>query len=68
MADTVDSQLVLLNDNLSHVNIGQSPYEMGNMAILILHNIATNKPFQETTYTPLNPTQPHSLIAPRKII
>jgi len=53
MADTVNSQLALLADNLSHVNIGQSPYEMGNMAMHILHNIVSNKPFQETTYTPL---------------
>ena len=53
MADTVDSQLVLLADNLSHVNIGQSPYDMGNMAMHTLHNILTHKPFQETTYTPL---------------
>jgi len=53
MADTVDSQLVLLADNLSHVNIGQSPYEMGRMAIHTLHNIVTNKPFQKNTYTPL---------------
>lgn len=37
MADTVDSQLALLNDKLSHVNIGQSPFDMGKMAILTLY-------------------------------
>lgn len=60
MADTVDSQLALLNDKLSHVNIGQSPYDMGKMAILTLHNIVTNKPFQETTYTPLTYCTPEN--------
>jgi ribose transport system substrate-binding protein len=60
MTDTVASQLVLLKDNLSHVNIGQSPYEMGRMTIHTLHNIVTNKPFQETIYTALTYCTPQN--------
>lgn len=51
MADTEDSQLSLLKQGLSHGNIGQRPYQMGEKAILILNAIVNKEPFKEFNYT-----------------
>ena len=53
MADTEDSQLDLLKDGLSHINVGQNPYEMGRKALEILKKIAMNQPYDEINYTSL---------------
>lgn len=51
--DTLEGQLELLKDHLSHVNIGQVPYEMGRQAIFTLHKIVKGEDYQEMNYTPL---------------
>lgn len=53
MADTEKEQLELLKDGLSHINVGQNPYEMGRKAILLLNSIVTNQAYEEINYTPL---------------
>lgn len=53
MADTLDVQLGLLQEHLSHANIGQNPYQMGSEAILTLAKIVNNKPYEQLIYTSL---------------
>lgn len=53
MADTEKGQLELLKEGLSHVNIGQSSYEMGRRALVVLHSIVTKQAYKEINYTPL---------------
>jgi len=53
MADTENGQLELIKEGLSHVNVGQSPYEMGRKALAVLHNIVTKQAYKEINYTPL---------------
>ena len=58
--DTVESQLELLKDHLSHVNIGQVPYEMGRQAIFTLYKIVKGEDYQEMNYTPLTYCTPEN--------
>lgn len=53
MTDTEKGQLELINEELSHVNVGQNPYEMGRRALYVLHSIVTKKAYKEINYTPL---------------
>jgi len=53
MADTDKGQLELVKEGISHVNIGQNPYEMGKIAVQVLHRIVTKQDFKEINYTPL---------------
>jgi len=53
MADTEKGQLELVKEGLSHVNIGQNPYEMGRKALVVLHSIVTKQVYKEINYTPL---------------
>ncbi len=60
MADTVEVQLHLLKEGLSHINVGQMPYEMGRQVIYTLHKIVTHKKYQEYNYTPLTCCTPEN--------
>jgi len=53
MADTEQGQLELVKEGLSHINIGQTPYEMGRKALVVLHSIVTKQTYKEINYTPL---------------
>lgn len=53
MADTEKGQLEILKEGLSHSNVGQSPYEMGRIALVVLHSIVTKQAYKEINYTPL---------------
>jgi len=53
MADTEQGQIELVKEGLSHVNIGQNPYEMGKIAVQVLHRIVTKQDFKEINYTSL---------------
>ena len=58
--DTLEGQLELLKEHLSHVNIGQVPYEMGRQAIFTLHKIVKGEDYQEMNYTPLTHCTPEN--------
>jgi ribose transport system substrate-binding protein len=51
--DTVDSQIELLKDGLSNLNVGQSPNGMGVMAIDVLYKIYKKEQFNEINNTPI---------------
>lgn len=53
ITDTSPEQLMMLKDNLAHINVGQNPYEMGRQAILTLHSIVTKQKYEEIIYTPV---------------
>ena len=53
ISDTSELQLRMLRDNLAHVNVGQSPYDMGVQSLLTLHNIVNNENHNKIIYTPL---------------
>ncbi len=53
MGDTNGSQMKLLSEGLSHVNVGQKPYEMGRKAMHLLKAIIEKSTFKEINYTPL---------------
>lgn len=53
IADTTESQLELLRDGLSHTNVGQQPYVMGQEAIRTLHKIVTGQAYDKTVFTAL---------------
>ncbi|MFB2679998.1 sugar-binding protein [Shewanella mangrovisoli] len=53
ITDTSPEQLTMLKDRLAHINIGQSPYEMGRQAILTLYKIVTKQKYDDIIYTPV---------------
>ena len=53
ITDTSPEQLMMLKDNLAHINVGQNPYEMGRQAILTLYKIVTKQQYEEVIYTPV---------------
>lgn len=53
MADTQRGQIELVKEGLSHVNVGQNPYEMGRKALVVLHSIVTKQAYKEINFTPL---------------
>lgn len=53
MTDAAPRQLTMLQEQLAHINIGQSPYEMGRKAILTLHKIVTKQQYDKMIYTPM---------------
>ncbi|PWF62999.1 sugar ABC transporter substrate-binding protein [Shewanella sp. BC20] len=53
ITDTSPEQLAMLKDRLAHINIGQSPYEMGRQAILTLYKIVTKQKYDDIIYTPV---------------
>jgi ribose transport system substrate-binding protein len=61
VADTVDGQIDILRDGLSHVNVGQNPYEMGRQAIFTLHKIVTGQAYQPLIHTPLHVCNPDNI-------
>lgn len=54
-ADFSPSQEKLLSEGLSHLNIRQSAFTMGEESINIMHKIVNNLPFEKITYTKLIP-------------
>ena len=60
IVDTVETQLDLLKEGLSNINIGQRSYEMGRQAILTLHKIVKDEKYQEIIYTPLTYCTPEN--------
>ena len=60
ITDASPSQLTMLQDNLAHINVGQTPYEMGRQAILTLHKIVTQQKYEEITYTPMKYCTPEN--------
>ncbi|WP_435237714.1 substrate-binding domain-containing protein [Psychromonas sp. PT13] len=65
-ANSSDQQLTLLSEHLATANIGQSPYEMGRLAILTLYKIITNQPYDQIIYTPLKHCTPQNVDYCRK--
>jgi ribose transport system substrate-binding protein len=53
ISDASKSQLRMLGDHLTHVNIGQKPYEMGRQAIFTLLKIVKKQKYEKVIYTPL---------------
>ncbi|MCG6201985.1 substrate-binding domain-containing protein [Psychromonas antarctica] len=53
ISDASDIQLRMLGDHLAHVNIGQSPYEMGRQIISTLLKIVEKQNYEKVIYTPL---------------
>jgi ribose transport system substrate-binding protein len=53
VAGTEANQITLLEDSLSHINVGQTPYDMGLEAINTLYKIVMNKPYEKIVITPL---------------
>ncbi|KPN78644.1 hypothetical protein AEA42_01875 [Shewanella sp. Sh95] len=60
ITDTSPEQLMMLKDNLAHINVGQNPYEMGRQAILTLYKIVTKQKYQEIIYTPVTFCSPQN--------
>nr|WP_033422066.1 substrate-binding domain-containing protein [Psychromonas hadalis] len=60
ISDASENQLSMLSDNLAHVNIGQSPYEMGRQAILTLLKIVKKQHYKKILYTPLTYCTPQN--------
>jgi len=53
MGDTSPTQLNILKDGLSTINIGQNPTKMGEESINTLYKIKTNQEYEKIIYTPL---------------
>jgi ribose transport system substrate-binding protein len=54
VADTLPMQMALLEDGLSHAQIGQRPFEMGRQAMLLLLELSENRPVPDPVHTGLD--------------
>jgi len=53
MGDAMIRQRRLLSENLAHANVGQNPFQMGYVAIELLHKLVQGKQVPEIVHTPL---------------
>lgn len=60
ISDASQGQLMMLKDNLAHVNIGQRPYEMGKLAMYTLFKIINNQKHEKIIHTPLTYCTPQN--------
>jgi ribose transport system substrate-binding protein len=60
IGDTTEGQLECLKDHLSHINVGQRPYDMGRQAIFTLYNIVKKNGYKKVIYTPLTYCTPEN--------
>ena len=60
IADTLEVQMRLLRERLSHGQVGQRPFDMGYQAMRVLRDITDGKQVPEYTYTGLDVCTPEN--------
>ena len=54
VADTLPMQMQMLEDGLSHAQIGQRPFEMGYRSIKLLRRLVDGEELEDPIYTGLD--------------